>query len=160
MLTVSIICVGKLKEKYWSNACDEYLKRMKAFCKCSVIEVDEKKMPENPSDAQIRAVVEEEGKRIISRINSGSHIISLCIEGKQKSSEDFSSYIDKLTVSGTSHISFIIGGSWGLSEEVKRIAGLKLSMSEMTFPHQMARVMLLEQIYRAFQISSSGKYHK
>ena len=113
-----------------------------------------------PSDAQILSTLEKEGRRILSKIPKGAKIISMCIEGKQKSSEKLAAELDRLAVDGCSSIAFIIGGSWGLSEEVKSASYLRMSMSDMTFPHQLARVMLCEQIYRAFQINSGGKYHK
>lgn len=160
MLKISIICVGKLKEKYWSLACEEYLKRLKLFCKCSVFEIDEKKVSSNPSSSEIDEAVLIEGKRILSKIPTSCYVISMCIEGENISSQILSEHIKKIAVMGNSSISIIIGGSWGLSEEIKRISDFKLSMSKMTFTHQMTRVILLEQLYRSFQISNSGKYHK
>lgn len=160
MLNVNIICVGKLKEKYWTQAVAEYEKRLKSFCKFKVIEVDEEKIPDNPSDSHILNTLEKEGKRIIKNIGKGAKVIPLCIEGKILSSPELANILDDTAVNGISEIDFIIGGSWGLSDEVKALAGFKLSMSKMTFPHQLARVMLCEQIYRGFQISSGGKYHK
>lgn len=160
MLNVMIICVGKLKEKFWTDACKEYAKRLKGFCSFSIIEVDEEKLPDTPSPAQIQNTLEKEGQRIIAKIPKNAKIISMCIEGKQKSSEKFAKEISDLALNGASTFAFIIGGSWGLSDNVKKLSAIRLSMSEMTFPHQLARVMLCEQIYRAFQIISNGKYHK
>lgn len=160
MLNVMIICVGKLKEKFWTDACNEYAKRLKGFCSFSIIEVDEEKLPDTPSPAQIQNTLEKEGQRIIAKIPKNAKIISMCIEGKQKSSEKFAKEISDLALNGASTFAFIIGGSWGLSDNVKKLSAIRLSMSEMTFPHQLARVMLCEQIYRAFQIISNGKYHK
>ena len=160
MISVNIICVGRLKEKYWTAACDEYAKRLKGFCNFSIIEVDEERLGDMPSDAQILSTLEKEGKRILSKVPKGAKIISMCIEGKQKSSEKLAAELDRLAVDGCSSIAFIIGGSWGLSDEVKNASYLRMSMSDMTFPHQLARVMLCEQIYRAFQINSGGKDHK
>lgn len=160
MLNVMIICVGKLKEKFWTDACNEYAKRLKGFCSFSIIEVDEEKLPDTPSPAQIQNTLEKEGQRIISKIPKNAKVISMCIEGKQKSSEKFAKEISDLALNGASTFAFIIGGSWGLSQNVKNLSVMRLSMSEMTFPHQLARVMLCEQIYRAFQITSNGKYHK
>ena len=160
MLNVMIICVGKLKEKFWIDACNEYAKRLKGFCSFSIIEVDEEKLPDTPSPAQIQNTLEKEGQRIISKIPKNAKVISMCIEGKQKSSEKFAREISDLALNGASTLAFIIGGSWGLSQNVKNLSVMRLSMSEMTFPHQLARVMLCEQIYRAFQITSNGKYHK
>lgn len=160
MITVNIICVGKLKEKFWRDACDEYSKRLSAFCKFNIIETDEYKLPDNPSQAQIDFTLVTEGKRILDKVPKGSKIFALCIEAKEKSSQELAKEFENLTVNGISNISFVIGGSWGLSDEVKKSSDYKLSMSRMTFPHQLARVMLCEQIYRAFQINSGGKYHK
>ena len=160
MLNLMIICVGKLKEKFWTDACNEYAKRLKGFCSFSSIEVDEEKLPDTPSPAQIQNTLEKEGQRIISKIPKNAKVISMCIEGKQKSSEKFAREISDLALNGASTLAFIIGGSWGLSQNVKNLSVMRLSMSEMTFPHQLARVMLCEQIYRAFQITSNGKYHK
>lgn len=160
MLNVTLLCVGKLKEAYWRDACSEYAKRLGAFCKFRLIEVAEERLPDNPSDAQIFATIEAEGKRILDQIPKDSAVIPLCIEGKELDSPTLAARMQKIAVEGTSHIVFVIGGSWGLSEAVKSRGNLRLSMSSMTFPHQLARVMVLEQVYRAFQISSGGKYHK
>lgn len=160
MLNVTVLCVGKLKESYWRDACAEYEKRLKPFCRFSLLEVAEERLPDNPSAAQIAMTIEAEGKRLLERIPKDCAVIPMCIEGKEMDSAALSARLDKMAVEGTSHIAFIIGGSWGLSEAVKNRASLRLSMSPMTFPHQLARVMLLEQIYRAFQISTGGKYHK
>ncbi len=160
MLNVTIIVPGKLKEKYLQAAQAEYQKRLTAFCKINIIEVNVERLPSDPSDAEISAALEKEGKRILASVPNQSYTYAMCIEGKQRPSEAFSKELDRLAVSGNSHVTFIIGSSFGLSEEVKRFADAKFSMSEMTFPHQLARIMLLEQVYRAFQISSGGKYHK
>ena len=160
MRSVTVLCVGKLKEKYWRDAVAEYEKRLSAFCRLSVVEVDEERLPESPSPAQIAQTLQAEGKRLLARVPQGAAIYALCIEGKELSSPALAESLDRLAVDGCSHTVFIIGGSWGLSDEVKAAARFRLSMSPMTFPHQLARVMLLEQIYRAAQISSGGKYHK
>lgn len=160
MRNITLLCVGKLKEAYWRDACAEYEKRLGAFCKFRLVEVAEERLPDNPSPAQIAATVEAEGKRLLEQIPKDSAIIPLCIEGKELDSPMLASRMQKMAVEGISHITFIIGGSWGLSEQVKSRAVLRLSMSPMTFPHQLARVMVLEQVYRAFQIVSGGKYHK
>ncbi len=160
MLNISVICVGKLKENYWREACAEYSKRLRAFCNFSIIEVDEERIHDNPSPLQIQSTIEKEGKRIISKIPNNTKVISMCIEGKQSSSEKLAKKIADIAIEGYSSIAFIIGGSWGISDEVKKLSYMRLSMSEMTFPHQLARVMLCEQVYRAFQINSGGKYHK
>ena len=158
MLTVKLICIGKLKESYLRDAQAEYQKRLGAFCKIEVIELNEYRLPDNPSDAQIEKGLTEEGKAILTKA-SGT-LIPMCIEGKMLSSTQLADRIAKIALEGESTLSFIIGGSFGLADEVKSRGSLKLSMSPMTFPHQLARVMLLEQIYRAFQINAGGKYHK
>ncbi len=160
MLSVTIICEGKLKEKYLRDACAEYSKRLNAFCKLNIIELTPKRLSDNPAQGEIEMALANEGKEILSKIPQNSFVYAMCIEGKQMPSEKLAVSIDACAVTGKSNIVFIIGGSFGLSDEVKKAADYKLSMSEMTFPHQLARVMLLEQIYRAFQISSGGKYHK
>lgn len=160
MLRVNVICVGKLKEKYLKDAVAEYSKRLGAFCKFSVAEVDEEKTNDDPNEAAIERILDAEGRRILSKLDRADHVIAMCIEGRQLSSEKFSRYLSDAAVNGDSTVDIIIGGSWGLSEEVKRRAKLRLSMSEMTFPHQLARVMLCEQLYRAFSISAGTKYHK
>lgn len=160
MQTVNIICIGKLKEKYLSDAVREYSKRLSAFCKFNIYELDEEKTSDSPSPAQINATLQAEGKRIIKKLTKGSMVIAMCIEGKLLSSPQLAQEIDRAALDSYSTLDFIIGGSWGLSDEVKNTASLKLSMSKMTFPHQLARVMLCEQIYRSYQILSHGKYHK
>lgn len=160
MINVNIICIGKLKEDYLCRASAEYQKRLGAFCKLKITELAPSRLPDTPNEAQIAAALSDEGKKILSAISTGDAVFALCIEGKTISSEAFSKEIEKCAVSGFGSLCFIIGGSHGLSPEVKSRAKFKLSMSPMTFPHQLARVMLLEQIYRAFMISSGGKYHK
>ena len=159
MLTVNIICVGRLKESWLREGCAEYIKRLGAYCRFNIVELDEKRLPEQPSQAQIKAALDAEGAAILSAADN-SFIAAMCIEGAKLSSVELSQRIDKLAVSGVSAVSFVIGSSFGLSEQVKSAAKLRLSMSDMTFPHQLARLMLLEQLYRAFQISTGGKYHK
>lgn len=160
MQTVNIICIGKIKEKYWTDAINEYAKRLKAFCKLNIIELEEEKIQNNPNDTQIKSVVEAEGKRILAKISKNSYVVSLCIEGKTISSPELAKVVAESALMGKSNVDFIIGGSWGLSDEVKSKSNFKLSMGRMTFPHQMARVILCEQIYRAFEINNNGKYHK
>ncbi len=159
MQDVRIICVGKLKEQYWRDACAEYSKRLSAYCRFSIIEIDEHRIPDNPSAAQIEAGLNAEGKSILSKCPNGSDIIAMCIEGKPHSSEQLAALAERSAISSRG-MCFIIGGSFGLSDEVKAKAKVKLSMSPMTFPHQLARVMLCEQIYRAFCINNGSKYHK
>ena len=160
MMNISLICIGNLKEKYWAQAVEEYSKRLSAFCRFSVIQLNEERISNNPSPGEIDRILTAEGKRILEKIPKNSYVISMCIEGKQISSNELSQKIDDISLSGKSSLCFIIGGSWGLSQQVKQRSDFKLSMSKMTFPHQMARVILCEQIYRAFEISSNGKYHK
>lgn len=160
MLNISLICIGNLKEKYWAQAVEEYSKRLSAFCRFSVIQLNEERISNNPSPGEIDRILNAEGKRILKKIPKNSYVISMCIEGKQISSNELSQKIEDISLSGKSSLCFIIGGSRGLSQQVKQRSDFKLSMSKMTFPHQMARVILCEQIYRAFEISSNGKYHK
>lgn len=160
MLSVNIICIGKLKEKYWVDAIKEYSKRLFSFCKFSVIELSECKVNSDPNEKQIQHILQEEGSAILQKIKPADYTVAMCIEGKIISSPELSKLVDNVQLDGKSTLNFVIGGSWGLSEEVKQRADFKLSMGKMTFPHQMARVMLTEQIYRSFQISSNGKYHK
>lgn len=161
MIRINIICIGKIKERYFTDAIAEYSKRLTAFCKFAVTELNEEKIRSNtPNQSQIQEVLNSEGKRILQKIGTGDYVVAMCIEGKLMSSEELSKVIDNVSLSGKSTVDFIIGGSYGLSNEVKSRANLKLSMSKMTFPHQMARMILSEQVYRAFEISSNGKYHK
>lgn len=160
MLSVNIICIGKLKEKYWVDAIKEYSKRLFSICKFSVIELSECKVNSDPNEKQIQHILQEEGSAILQKIKPTDYTVAMCIEGKVISSPELSKLVDNVQLDGKSTLNFVIGGSWGLSEEVKQRADFKLSMGKMTFPHQMARVMLTEQIYRSFQISSNGKYHK
>ncbi len=160
MLKITVACVGKLKESYWRDAVAEYQKRLSAYCSLDIAEVEEAPVPQKASPAQIEAALETEGKRLLAKVPAGAALCSLCIEGKEMGSEPFSRWIGDIQVRGISHIVLVIGGSWGLSPQVKKASMLRLSMSPMTFPHQLARVMLLEQTYRAFQILSGGKYHK
>lgn len=160
MLNVNIICVGNLKEQYWRDACAEYAKRLGGFCRFCITEVNESRLPKSYSDADIAKVTETEGARILEKIPSASFVIAMCIEGKEMSSTQLAAKLETIALGGKSRADFIIGGSYGLSEAVKRRADMRLSMSPMTFPHQLARVMLCEQIYRAFSINADTKYHK
>ena len=160
MTSITLLCVGKLKEAYWRDAVAEYQKRLAAFCKFDIVELDECRLPDNPSLAQIEKALETEGKAILSKIPPRAAVMPLCIEGKPLSSEALSEKLQQWSVSGTSKIVCIIGSSFGLSPAVKAAATFKLSLSPMTFPHQLARVMLCEQVYRAMQIAAGGKYHK
>ena len=160
MLNITIIAIGKLKEQYLRDASAEYQKRLSASCKLNIIELNPEKLSDNPSAKEIENVLNNEAKKIIEKIPKGAKVYSMCIEGKQRTSEELSREIDNLALEGVSNIVFIIGGSFGLSDEVKKLSAYRLSMSKMTFPHQIARIMLLEQIYRAMQISIGTKYHK
>ena len=160
MLNITIIAIGKLKEQYLRDASAEYQKRLSASCKLNIIELTPEKLSDNPSAKEIENALNNEAKKIIEKIPKGAKVYSMCIEGKQRTSEELSAEIDSLAVEGASNIVFIIGGSFGLSDEVKKLSAYRLSMSKMTFPHQIARIMLLEQIYRAMQISIGTKYHK
>lgn len=160
MLKVDLITVGKLKEDYLRRACEEYQKRLGAFVKLQIIELPEGKMPQDPSAAQIESYLAQEGQSILSKIPAQSFVVAMCIEGQMLSSEQLAETFLRQQTGGISQMSFIIGGSWGLDPAVKQRSNLKLSMSRMTFPHQLARVMLLEQIYRACSINNHSKYHK
>ncbi len=160
MLHVHIIHVGTVKEKYLSDAISEYQKRLGAYCKLDHIQIKEERLGDKPSKAEISAAVKSEGERILSSLIPRSYNIALCVEGRQMPSEKFSKLLSDAALDGFSDVTFIIGGSDGLSDEVKAACKLKLSISEMTFPHQLMRIILLEQLYRAFNIASGGKYHK
>ena len=160
MLSVTLLCVGKMKEPYYIAAFEEYRKRLAAYCKLSVCELPEQRLPEDPSPREISAALEKEGAEIEKHIPPQAAVIALCVEGKQLSSSAFSQMLERRAVEGTSKLCFLIGGSFGLSETVKQRADVKLSLSEMTFPHHLARVMLIEQLYRAFMIRNGSKYHK
>ncbi len=160
MRTVRILCIGKLKERYLSDACAEYIKRLQAFCKPEILELPEYRLPDSPSPAQIETCIRKEGEDLLAKIPKDALVVPLCIEGKMLSSEALSEELEKAAVRGQGSLCFIIGGSHGLSDAVKQAGSLKLSKSPMTFPHQLARVMLLEQIYRAFSISAGTRYHK
>ena len=159
MQKINIICIGKIKEKYFADAIAEYSKRLTAFCKFNITELPEEKL-RGDNASGIAGVIAAEGKRIAQKISPSDYVIAMCIEGKQLSSEELSEALQSLAVIGRSTIDFVIGGSYGLSDEVKKRADLRLSMSRMTFPHTMARMILSEQIYRACEIAANGKYHK
>ncbi len=160
MQTINVLCVGKLKERFYADACAEYQKRLTRFCSLSLVELPEERLPDDPSRAQIDAALEKEAAAIEEKLPRGGAVVALCVEGKELSSEQLADTLSQYATRGVSQITFLIGGSFGLSERVKKAADLRLSMSPMTFPHHLARVMLLEQIYRAYQIQSGTKYHK
>lgn len=159
-MKISIVCVGKIKESFYREAVAEYAKRLSRYCKLEIIEVADEKTPEGASLQMEEQIREKEGRRILEKLSEDAFICTLEIGGKKLSSEKLAQWMEKLTVSGTSHIVFVIGGSLGLHESVSRRADLALSFSEMTFPHQLMRVILTEQIYRAFRIIHGEPYHK
>lgn len=159
-MKISIIAVGKIKEKYLKQGIQEYTKRLGAYANMDIIEVPDEKAPENSSDADMEEIKRKEGERILSKISPDTYVISLEIDGEMPSSEKFARKLDQLATHGKSKIAFIIGGSLGLSEEVKQRSDYALSFSKMTFPHQLMRLVLLEQIYRAFRINRNEPYHK
>lgn len=160
-MNVNIVTVGKLKEGYLRDACAEYVKRLQAYCKINITEIPESRLPDDPSEKEIKAALSNEGKAIASILSGkDSFNITMCIEGKQLSSEKFAEKLEKIPAYGKSTLNIVIGSSYGIADEVKGMSDLRMSMSEMTFPHQLARVMVLEQLYRGFQINYGGKYHK
>lgn len=159
-MKITVIGVGRLKEKYWQAAIDEYSKRLSKYVKLDIIEVPDEKAPENLSAAEEEIVKKNEGERILKNIKDGAYVIALAINGKMLSSEELSEFLNERMVRGAGHIVFVIGGSLGLSPEVLDRADYKLSFSKMTLPHQMMRVILLEQFYRAVKIMKNEPYHK
>ena len=159
-MNISIITVGKLKEKYLKMGIDEYLKRLSAYAKVEVIEVADEKAPEELSETEMLQVKQKEGERILGKISQDTYVIALAIQGKMQSSEELANTLDKLATYGKSKIAFVIGGSLGLSDEVLKRANEHLSFSKMTFPHQLMKLILVEQIYRAFRINRGEPYHK
>ncbi len=160
MLNVTILAVGKIKEKFLSDAIDEYAKRLGRYCRLEMVRVKDDPTPDSPTDREREIVLKREGERLIEKIPRGAYVIPLCIEGRQKSSEEFAEIMRDIPSCGKSDVVFVIGGSMGLWDRIKDMADIKLSFSKMTFPHQLMCVILLEQLYRAFIISSGGKYHK
>lgn len=160
MIKINIISLGKLKEKYLREAVEEYSKRISGYAKLSIIELEPERLSDNPSNSEIESALKSEAEKIMKKIESGSFTVAMCIEGKQMASEEFAkTFSDKIN-SGMGVFNFIIGSSCGLHSSVKNAADIKFSFSKMTFPHQLFKVMLLEQIYRAFKINEGGKYHK
>ena len=160
MLSVYLMCVGKLKEKFYKEACAEYIKRLSPYCKLTVVEIPEVKLSKDPTLGEITNALAKEGEAIRAKIPPGARTAALCVEGRTRSSEELAQLFPAVGNSGDRHLVFIIGGSYGLHPSVKAEADIQLSMSPMTFPHHLARVMLLEQIYRAFQIGAGTRYHK
>ena len=160
MQKVTLLCVGKLKEKFYMDAAAEYAKRLSRFCRLELTELPEERLPEDPSPAQVEAALLKEAAAIRARLPSGAALIALCVEGELRSSEALARQLDAWASQGVGQLVFLIGGSFGLHPSIKGSAKLRLSMSPMTFPHHLARVMVLEQIYRAYQINAGTKYHK
>ncbi len=159
-MKITVIAVGKIKERFFKDAISEYEKRLSKYCKLSVLEVMDEKTPDQASETVNQQILAKEGEKIRNLIPKDSYVISLAIEGKKYDSPGFAKMIQTSTVQGVSHITFIIGGSLGIMEEIKKASNLMLSFSDMTFPHQLMRVVLLEQIYRAFRINNGEPYHK
>lgn len=160
MVDITIICVGKNKEKYYQEAASEYIKRLSSACRLNVLELPEAKIAADPSAKEIAAALADEAGRILKNIKKEHYVISLCVEGRKLTSAAFADELSRVFVSGRSRLVFIIGGSFGLDDSVKKASDLRLSISDMTFPHHLARVILLEQIYRAFTIMDGSKYNK
>lgn len=160
MLSIRLVCVGKLREQFFVDAFNEYSKRPSAYCKFECAELNETKLGSSPSDKEIAAALDKEAADIERALGKDAYVIAMCVEGMQFKSEDLAQRISSLAVAGRGRICFVIGGSFGISPRIKQRADMRLSMSEMTFPHHLARVMLAEQIYRAFKISEGSKYHK
>lgn len=159
-MRITLITVGKIKEKFYVDAIAEYSKRLSRYCKLDIVQVEDEKTPDSASELQKRQIKEKEGERILAQVKDGSYVIALAIEGEMLSSEALAEKIERLGIAGQSQIAFIIGGSLGLSEAVLKRADHKLSFSRMTFPHQLMRVILLEQIYRSYRIIHGEPYHK
>ena len=159
MIKIKIITLGKLKEKYLRDAAEEYIKRLSAYSNLEIIELSPEKLSDNPSKKEVDNALEREADLIFKKVPNGSKIIALCVEGKEISSEAFAENIKSFSAVGTP-LCFVIGSSYGLSDKVKNAADIKMSVSKMTFPHQLFRIMLLEQIYRAFKINEGSTYHK
>ncbi len=160
MQRVIIICVGKLKEKFYAEAVSEYTKRLSRYCRLEIIELPEQRLPDAPAPAEIQRALAKEADAVRARIPPSSYTVALCIEGRLHSSEELARRLDTWSNRGEKRLVFLIGGSYGLHPSIKSEAGVQFSMSPMTFPHHLARVMLLEQLYRGFQILEGGKYHK
>ena len=160
MIAIDILCVGKIKEKYWNDAISEYSKRLSRYCKLEIIEVQDEKTPDNAPESVEKQIKDKEGQKLLKHLDPKALKFALAIDGKRFSSTGFADVIQSESVQGCSRMQFVIGGSLGLSDEVLRPCDRKLSFSDMTFPHQMMRVILLEQIYRAYRIINGEPYHK
>ena len=160
MLSIYLVCVGRLKERFYQDACAEYLKRLSPYCKLTLLELPEERLPQTPSQGQIDAALEKEGQAIRSKLPPNTSLVCLCVEGRLRTSEELASLVQTWEHNSAKHLAFVIGGSFGLAESLKAEAWVRLSMSPMTFPHHLARVMVLEQLYRAFKINEGSNYHK
>ena len=160
MQKVTILCTGKLKEKFYLDAAAEYAKRLSRFCTLTILELPEERLPESPSPAQIEAALAREADAVRAKLPAGCLLIAMCVEGQERSSEALARYLAEAAARGAGHIVFLIGSSYGMHPSLKQQADLRLSMSPMTFPHHLARVMLLEQLYRSFKIDEGSSYHK
>ena len=160
MLTIEVLCVGKMSQKWFQDGLEEYRKRLGAFCRLECAEIAEQRLLDSPSEAQICAALEREAEEILRAVPNGAYLVALCVEGRQIPSEGMAELIAGRENSGRPKLCFVIGGSFGLSDRVKSSADLRLSMSKMTFPHHLARVMLGEQLYRGFKIKEGSRYHK
>ena len=160
MLAVKFICVGRMREKFYIDAFSEYTKRLQSLCKFEIVEPAEQRLSDNPSDKEIKAALDKEAQDIMKAIPNDAYVVAMCVEGKQMPSEGMGELIARRENSGKPKLCFVIGGSFGLADSVKARADMKLSMSKMTFPHHLARVMLVEQLYRGFKINEGSRYHK
>ena len=160
MLAVKFICVGRMREKFYIEAFSEYTKRLQSLCKFEIVEPAEQRLSENPSDKEIKSALDREAQDIMKAIPNDAYVVAMCVEGKQMPSEGMGELIAARENSGKPRLCFVIGGSFGLADSVKARADMKLSMSKMTFPHHLARVMLIEQLYRGFKINEGSRYHK
>jgi len=160
MQRITLVCVGRLKETFYREAVSEYAKRLGRYCRLEIVELPEQRLPEEPSPAEIERALAKEAEAIRAKLPGGAAVAALCVEGVLRSSEELAALLERQAGQGGKGLAFVIGGSCGLHPSVKNTAWLRLSMSPMTFPHHLARVMLLEQLYRSFQIREGGKYHK
>ena len=160
MLAVKFVCVGRMREKFYIEAFSEYTKRLQSLCKFEIVEPNEQRLSENPSDKEVKAALDREAQDIMKAIPNDAYVVAMCVEGKQMPSEGMGELIAARENSGKPKLCFVIGGSFGLADSVKARADMKLSMSKMTFPHHLARVMLIEQLYRGFKINEGSRYHK
>ena len=160
MLAVKFVCVGRMREKFYIDAFSEYTKRLQSLCKFEIVEPAEQRLSENPSDKEIKVALDKEAQDIMKAIPTDAYVVAMCVEGKQMPSEGMGELIAARENSGKPRLCFVIGGSFGLADSVKQRADMKLSMSKMTFPHHLARVMLIEQLYRGFKINEGSRYHK